>query len=266
MKAYDFSYGENNKKLSDFGFTICRFGSGGLDTVSDGSEVTFNTVSTLNGQKHELTSTQYENCLETTLQICKRSCTGSVQEVTATEHRELTKWLSRKRYLKLKLLDEDNIDLYHEAIINVSRVELDGKLVGFELGIFTNRPFALSEPRIINIKNLVRDGKHSINDTSYEEGYIYPHTEITIIEDGNLSIHNAIENRYTYIADCVAGEVITMDYPVIHSSNSSHNIQNDFNWNFLRVANTYENSRNDLTISLPCSIRIEYSPIVKVGL
>ena len=105
-----------------------------------------------------------------------------------------------------------------------------------------------------------------INDTSYEEGFIYPYTEITVNSDGDLRIHNAIENRETYIANCKSGEVITMDYPIIKSSDSSHNIQNDFNWNFFRVANTYENSRNDLTISLPCLIKIKYSPIVKVGL
>jgi hypothetical protein len=105
-----------------------------------------------------------------------------------------------------------------------------------------------------------------INDSSYEEGYIYPHTEITVLEDGDLNIHNAIEDRNTYIANCVAGEVITMDYPVISSSVSSHKIQNDFNWNFFRVANTFYNSRNDLTLSLPSIIKIKYSPIVKIGL
>ena len=264
MQACDFLY--DSKKLSDFGFVICRFGDNGLETISDGSKITFNTVPVQRGAKYELSSVEYENCLETTIQICKYSCSGDVQEITETEHRQLTRWLSRKKFLKFKILDERQIDLYHEVIMNVSKIEMYGKLVGFELEIFTNRPFALKEPRIINIKNMVQDGKHSINDTSYEEGYIYPHTEIIITQSGNLKIHNAIENRDTYIANCVAGEIITMDYPVIQSSISSHNIQNDFNWNFFRVANTFENSRNDLTISIPCSIRIEYSPIVKVGL
>jgi hypothetical protein len=266
MKAFDFSYGENNKKLSDFGFVICRFGSGGLDTVSDGSEITFNTVSVQNGAKNELVSTMYESCLETTIQVCKYSCADDIQEITTSEHRQLTRWLNRKRFLKFKLLDEDNIDLYHEAIINVSRIEVHGRLMGLELSVFTNRPFALKEPKIITINNTTAEGKHSVTDVSHEEGYIYPHTEIVIKENGNLNIYNAIEDRHTYIANCVTGEIITMDYPVIQSSISSHNIQNDFNWNFFRVANTFENSRNDLTISIPCSIKIEYSPIVKVGL
>lgn len=264
MEAYDFLYG--NKKLSDFGFVICNFSDKGLDTVSDGCQISFNTVPIWGGAKNELTSTQYEECLGTTLQICKHSCAGDIQEINPIEHRNITRWLNRKSYLKFKPLSKEYVDLYFEASFNISRIELDGRLFGFELEVFTNRPFALKEPITISIKNLEQDGKHSINDISYEEGFIYPHTEITVSEDGNLKIHNAIENRDTYIANCVAGEIITMDYPIISSSVSSHNIQNDFNWKFFRVANTFDNSRNDLTVSLPCTIKVEYSPIVKVGL
>ena len=121
--------------------------------------------------------------------------------------------------------------------------------------------FCFDEYKILFLVSL-----NSINDTSYEEGYIYPHMEIIVNADGDLHIHNAIENRNTIISGCLTDEIITMDYPVIQSSISSHNIQNDFNWNFFRIANTYDNSRNDLTISLPCSIKLTYSPIVKVGL
>lgn len=265
MKAYDFEF--DGKHLSDFGMILCKFDSGGgIETISDGSEVTFNTISVQNGIKSELVSTVYENNLETTLQICKHLCNGGIQEITDTEHRQLTRWLNRKCFLKLKILDEDHIDLYYEALINVSKIELDGRLIGLELSVLTNRPHALKEKRVLNIINTEQDGKHSINDISHEEGYIYPHTEIIINQDGNLNIYNAIENRSTHIKNCESGEVIIMDYPVIQSSVSSHNIQNDFNWNFFRVANTFDNSRNDLIISLPCSIKIEYSPIVKVGL
>ena len=265
MKAYDFEYDGIN--LSDRGFILCNFGdSKGLETVSDGCQITFNTVPVLGGTKHRLANVEYEECLEDTWQICKHSCKGGIQEITETEHRQITKWLNRKKFLKLKILDESHIDLYYEASFNISKIEIDGRLFGFELEVHTNAPFAYQDMRTINIKNLEANGKHSINDTSHEEGYIYPHTEITISESGNLNIHNSIENRDTYISNCVAGEIITMDYPIIQSSISSHNIQNDFNWNFFRVANTFENSRNDLTISLPCSIKVEYSPIVKVGL
>lgn len=265
MKAKDFLYGEHC--LSEFGMVLCRFDSnGGFETISDGSEITFNTVPVQNGQKHELTSVQFDSCLETKLQICKFSCKGDVQEITATEHRQLTKWLCRKKFLKLKILDEDSIDVYCEAIISAKKIELKGCLYGLELSVFTNRPYMLKEPKIVVINNKVKNGKYSINDESYEEGYIYPFTEITMAQAGELKIHNAMENRDTVIKNVSAGEVITMDYPVIQSSISSHNIQNDFNWNFFRIANTYEESRNDLTISIPCTIKVKYSPIVKIGL
>ena len=269
MKANDFQY--DGRCLSEFGFILCHFGSTGLETVDDGAEITFNTVPVQFGKKYEQVSTEYESCLETTLQICKHSCTGGIEEITDIEHREITRWLNRHKFLKLKFLDENNIDIYHEATFpSISKIEIDGRLVGLELSVLTNRPFALKEPRIIAIgntaENIANNKKHSIFDTSHEEGYIYPHTKITILGDGDLEIYNALEDRITRIDNCVAGEVITMDYPVIQSSLPSHEIQEDFNWKWFRIANTYENRRNDLTISLPCTIKIEYSPIVKIGL
>lgn len=265
MKAYDFEY--DGKKLSEFGMMICSFDSKGMETVSNGSTITFNTVSSQNGTKHELTSAVYEECLETTIQICKNSCSDGISEIYPHELRELTRWLSRKKFLKFKILDDYYIDLYFEASFNVSRIEFGGNVFGLELEVVTNRPFALKEPKQIIIKNLVQDGKHSIFDISHEEGYIYPHTEITIGDtDGDLRIYNELENREVVVKNCKSGEVITMDYPVIQSDDENHNIQNDFEWNFFRIANTYEKRRNDLTISIPCTIKLEYSPIVKVGL
>ena len=321
MKAYDFEFA--GRTLSSFGMILCQFGgSKGLETITDGCEVVFNTVSSLNGLKNNTTSVVYEDTLECVLQICKHSCNDGIQEITESEHRELTKWLGRKQFLKFKILDDNHIDLYYEAAFGISKIEMNGMLYGFELAVKTNRPFALKEPRTISINcekgnevygwkkyktdpeiemlgyatsindnaypqgkvdendNIIEgahiDGyqyipigqvyKASLNDTSYEEGYIYPQMEIIVKENGNLTIHNSIENRETYIANCKINEIITLDYPVIKSSDSSHNIQNDFNWTFFRVANTYDNSRNDLVISLPCSIKIKYSPIVKVGI
>ena len=263
MKAKDFEF--DGKRLSSFGCVIVSFGDKGLETV-DGVEINFNTISSFNGLRHHLISTTYEDCLTATIQIAKYSCSTDIQEISSTEFREISSWLNRRKFLKFKLLDEDHIDLYYMAsVASIGRIELDGRLMGLELNIVTNSPHAFKEPKTIVITNTETNGKHSINDTSYEEGYIYPKTQITVSKDGNLNIYNAIEDRSTYIKNCVQGETIIMDYPIITSSLKSHNIQNDFNWNFFRVANTFDNSRNDLTISIPCTIKLEYSPIVKVG-
>lgn len=264
MKALDFEF--DGKRLSSYGCVIANFGEKGLETIN-GAEITFNTIHSLSGSKHRLVSAVYESCLETVIQIVKYSCDTDIEEIPTSLFRELTRWLNKKSFKKFKILDENSIDLYYMASIkSINRIEMDGRVMGLELNIITDSPHAYHEPRVITIKNTKENGVYSINDTSHEEGYIYPKTQITISEDGNLKIHNAIENRSTYIGNCIADEIITMDYPIIQSSVPSHNIQNDFNWNFFRIANTYENSRNDLTISIPCVIKIEYSPIVKVGL
>lgn len=263
-KFFDFEY--DNHALSDFGFMICKFGSDGLQTISNGSQITFNTISKLTGKEFELVSVQYDNCLESTFQICKNPCSNDNLEMTVEEVRKLSRWLNRKEFLKFKLFDDEYYDLYFEASFNISRIELEGKIVGLELNMITNRPFALQEPKTILIENTVTNGTKVINDNSDEEGYIYPYMEITINQDGDLSIYNKFEDRTMLIKNCTVGEVITLDYPIIKTSYDSHKIQNDFNWNFFRISNTFNNPRNEITISIPCTIKLTYSPIVKIGI
>ena len=264
MIAYDFEYDGLN--LSDFGYMICKFGSEGLQTISSGSHITFNTVSTQNGAKHELTSTVYDNCLESIFQICKNPCGMDKLEMSVDELRILSRWLNRKGFHKFKILNGEYVNFYFEASFNISKIEMDGKLYGLELELITNRPFALQEPKNLVIKNLEENGEKTIKDFSDVEGYIYPEIKITINESGDFSIYNEIEDRTTFIANCVAGEVIKMNYPVIESSVIDHKIQNDFNWNFFRIANNFRNSINKLIISLPCTIEMTYSPAIKVGI
>lgn len=264
MKSYDFEYDGLN--LSDKGFIICKFSSDGIETFSNGSYITFNTVSTLRGSKHELSSTEYGECLATTLQICKHPCRTEDAEISVDEMRDVMRWLNRKEFHKFKLLNDEYINIFFEASFNVSRVEINGKLVGFELDVITNRPYALHEPIPMTFKNLQENGVFKIHSQSDDEGYIYPEMEITINSDGNFEMFNDFENRTMRIANCKAGEVITVNYPIIQSSLDEHKIQNDFNWKFFRIANTLRNRLNKITISIPCTIKLKYSPIVKVGI
>ena len=262
MYAIDFEY--DGYILSDMGFMVCHFDSQGLETVSNGSNITFNTVSMVHGEKWYLTSSQFDECLSTTIQICKK-CTDDFR-ITTHELRALSAWLNRKQFHKFKFHGEDCPNIYFEAKMNVSRIESSGELYGLELEIQTNRPYALHEPQQFIIRTTATNQKRRIIDTSDLEGYIYPYTEITVNQAGNLTIHNDIEDRDTIIQNCSAGEKIIMDYPVITSSITSHQIQNDFNWNFFRIANTFRNNINQITISLPCTVKITYSPVVKIGL
>ncbi|MCD7810255.1 MAG: hypothetical protein LUG91_00120 [Ruminococcus sp.] len=276
MKSLDFEY--DGATLSSFGYMICEFNADSFATIDNGSQITFNTVSLLNGEKYEVTNSTYETCLEITFQICKipvesvNAGSGDTaddtyeKEISTSEMRMLMRWLNRKGFHKFKLLDDDYSDFYFEGSFNISRIEVGCRLVGLELNFITNRPFAVLEPVTINLENTTNNGSLSFNDISDEEGYIYPYTEIVIAEDGDLNIYSELEDRNTYIANCTAGELITFDYPMISTSVSSHEIQNDFNWKFPRIANTFDCSENNITVSIPCSIKMTYSPVVKVGL
>lgn len=264
MKSYDFEY--DGLTLSDMGYIICCFDSNGVQTISNGSQITFNMISTLNGQKHELVNTEYSDCLKATFQICKNPCDNENREISIDNLRYLMSWLNRKDFHKFKLLDEEYMDIYFEASFNISTIEIGGRICGLELEVVTNRPFALHEPLSIVIKSTAHNDKKIISDVSDEEGYIYPHMEIDVLESGTLSIHSDLEDRIMEIKNCIAGEKIILDYPVISSSIPTHKIQDDFNWNWFRLYNTFRNNRNTLTISIPCEIKIKYSPIVKIGL
>lgn len=265
MRCYDFEY--SNFRLSDFGMVICKFGSSGIETVSNGSTITLNTISTMNGLKHELVSSKYEDCLTATFQVCKNLCgSDKREEITIDELRDIMKWLNRKSFHKLQFIDDEYINVYFEATFNVSKIEFNGRIYGLELEMITNRPFAIHEPIALQIKNIETNGVKKIYSKSDDEGYIYPEMEIVIDSDGDLEIHNSLENRTMRIVNCKAGEVIKINYPMIESSIASHKINNDFNWNFFRIATTFRDKENVLTISIPCTIKMKYSPVVKIGI
>ena len=263
MKSYDFEY--DNLRLSDFGLIICDFDSSGSKTIAIGSNITFNTVPTIHGLKHELTSSEYGDCLTTTIQICKHPCKNDYEEISILELRDIMRWLNRKEFHKFKLLETEYLDFYFEASFNVSKIEYNGRIYGLELEMITNRPFALQEPILIKINNTEKNVVKNIASQSDEEGFVYPEMEIVVNSDGDLEIYNDADKRTMRIANCKAGEVIKANYPIIETSLLSHKIQNDFNWIFFRINNVFNNKLNNITISLPCEIKIKYSPIIKVG-
>lgn len=267
MKTVDFEY--DGVRLSDVGFQICSFDFKGRDTVSNGSVISFNTSSTRNGVKYELTSSVYEECLSTTFQICRDVCAyGDVLEISVEEIRNIMRWLNRKNYHKLRFFDNDGefSGIYFMASFNVSKIEINGKVYGFELEMFTNRPFALQEPITVIVENDDIDEVRSIVSRSDDESSIYPNMQIVMNGSGDLDIYSITEDRHMVIKNCSVGEVINIDYPIITTSLSSHNINNDFNWVFFRIATSFKNKETDFTVSLPCTITLTYSPIVKVSI
>ena len=83
-----------------------------------------------------------------------------------------------------------------------------------------------------------------------------------------LKITNSSDlGHVTRIANCKQNEEITMDciHEIIQSTNHS-TLYNDFNYKFPRLKNTYYNSKNVITFSIPCDVEINYPIVRKVGI
>ena len=271
MIAYDFQY--DGELLSEHGFQLCTFDGSGTENISNGSEITFNKVSTRGGQKHYVTSSIYEDCLTSVIQICKNTCDGSDLKITQNQLRTTMQWLNRKEFHELKFIGDPLLEgIRFNASFNVSKIEIGGMLYGLELEASTDKPFGYGQ-QISAVYELRDSGSNGVNNkwfeiesTSDEEGYIYPdHVEIIPYEQGTLTITNTLEDHEIIINNCISNEHITMNYPMIFSTRADHAIQNDFNWNFFRIANQYKHHVNHYIASLPCNIIITYSPIIKIG-
>ena len=268
--CYDFSY--DNIYLSDFGMIICSFdGTSGSETVSAGSKITFNKVSMDKGKTYSLTGTQYDECIQATFTIAKNPCKhndNDQMKITNDEYRDLMRWLNRKEFLRFQIFDEDEEfrdACYFNASFNIDKVLIGGKLYGLTLTMETDKPFGYGEEQKFTYTINDTSKNYILYDVSDEIGYIYPNVTIKCMSDGDLTITNETEDCIVTIKNCSVGEVITMNgkAQIITSSYNSHAIYDDFNFEFFKIGNSFDNRENVITASLPCMLEIIYEPIIK---
>lgn len=267
MNAVDFEY--DGQYLSDYGYIICDFhGSSGITDVTLGSVLTFNKVSRHYGKSFSLTSTRYNECISTSFDICKDpDIFENDMEISNYDVRRLTRWLNRKKFLKFQVFDPDReLDTcYYMASFNLEKIKIHETVYGLHLIMETDKPFGYGETQYF--KWTISDVSNPLKfyDTQDEIGYVYPEIKITCTNSGNIEIFNSLFQSRMVINNCTVGEVITIngDFQTITSSNLSHNLSNDFNFEFLKIGNKFDNRENVLTVSLPCVLELQYEPIIK---
>ena len=267
MYSVDFEYA--GRRLDDFGFIICDFGgSSGIENVSAGSNIEFNTVSRHYGKKHALAGTRYSECITASFDICKNTCIydGAETRVTDTEFRELMRWLNRREFLPFRLLDDDDPEkdrCYYNASFNVEKVVLGDDIFGLHLTMETDSPFGYGDK--LELTWEIDDDSIEYTDVSDEIGYIYPDLEITCHGAGTLQLTNSRMETPMIVENCVNNEKITVDgeNQIISSSVASHAIMNDFNYAFFQIINTYDDRVNVITSSIPVTVKMSYAPVIK---
>ena len=190
--------------------------------------------------------------------------------ISDAELNTLIRWLNRKSYCKFKPIYNDGsfADVYYMAYFNMSLLKAGGDIVGLRLTLNCNAPFGYQETKVFN--GTLGSSPLTIEDVSDEIGHLYCKTTITVKSAGDLTIQNSADKyNAVIIKNCKENEIITMsgDTKIITTSMDSHKkLPNDFNFNYIRLVNTFSSRTNIFTANLPCEIKMEYNPIRKVGL
>ena len=251
---------------------ICQFSSGsGADVSTAGSQVTFNTAALNGGSKFALINTEYSTCFSTTFDICKKGDSATESVITLDELSYLMKWLTVNRFKKFVLIDKYNADyseICYYGSFTAQKIEIGGAIVGLELTFTSNAPYGFGMPVTDSGSGTKTNWSFSVTPQGDEVGYIYPDSlTFKVSTAGNLTISNSNDSKIVYIANCTAGETITMDCQnkIISTTVSGHKIYNDFNFIFFRLVNSFgDGNENTISVSLPGALEYTYTPVRKV--
>jgi len=265
MDRCDFRY--RGELLSDHGYVICDFGgsspTASVSAVTTDSQRDFTSVKMFGGKYHPIAYYTYDSALVMEMSICKADIVSD-EVITPAEAVALKRWLEAPSPQQLKIGETGYENYFWNGTFNVEEVRLYSDIVGFNLTFTSTAPFGYKD-KVEFTGTVAANGTVAINDKSDEEGYIYPNISVTLSSGGILRITNSFDGRQTVIYNCVSGETITFTSLMQITSNiESHELGDDFNYKFVRIHNSYSDSVNTLTFSLPCSYTISYTPVGKV--
>lgn len=269
MIAKDFCY--DNQYLSDYGFIICKITSSNSGiTVEEGQKLTFNKRQKSGGYTYAIASANYNACYTTTFEICKnpKIHRGKEMIITSDEFRDIMRWLNRRKFLQFySITDDESETQYFNASFNVKKIIIRDKLIGISLEMLTDSPVGFGQQQTFNFNVSDTSTTFLLSDVSDELGYIYPDVEIEISRNGNLQIDNLTYGETTIIKNCVMNEKIRIYGAgmIIETDNDGHKqtLTRDFNFVFPKIQNDIKNRQNKFKFSLPCKVRMKYTPIIR---
>lgn len=262
--------------LSEYYGIIGNISGGSIgEPINIGSVLNLNPVELKIAKKRKSVYATYDEYVEKQFSFFKNPCTGA-SYYSAAEVNEIVRWLNQPRYEKFTPIYSNTTwpMVHYYASFNVQPITYMSNVIGFQLNMTTNAPFGYYEEVTESSSDIL-----VINDISDEQGFIYPSCTITIGTlplgtDRHIILSNRHDDETTVIANCLNGEVITVngEYGTITSSSPHVGLQDDFNyvfpkiWNYMgsdgidHRQNEFHVNHNDVTISMT------YSPISKFGL
>lgn len=211
MHMVDFSYA--GKRLSDYGCIIASIVTSNEDSVSLGSNLTFETLKNSSTFVNRIVKVDYEEPTTVTFDICKKPHNGT-SKFNDNEISFIMRWLNKKSFEAFRPIYDDSSypNIYFKGSFNITAIYIGSEVVGFTLTFTANSPFGYDNEKdlMINIDN--SNNTFTFFNNSDEYGYLYPtRFIITCKSDGNFSMSNNIDNNIVKINNCTSGEVITLD-------------------------------------------------------
>lgn len=132
-----------------------------------------------------------------------------------------------------------------------------------ELTFTSNAPFGFGD--VVNIDE--SGTTFEVHTTSDELGQLPIKMSLTTSQSGNLTITNSFTNESTIVKNCQKNETISFDSEnLIITSNFNHvKLFNDFNYVYPALYTDYGDTVNKFTLSIPCEMHMEFTPIRKIG-
>ena len=275
MYATDFEY--DGMRLSDYGMMICSFDNGGgLETVSSGADLSFETVKSARSDNFRLTNSKYEEGYSMTFQICKNNCLDDDKKISPMEVSAIQRWLCRKdNFHRFKVLQEGYEGIHWNATFSSKQIEVAGQIVGLELTLTTDSSYAYGEEQSITFRTTNVGGNYSAVATLYdlndEIGYMYPTVTITNFTTGKLIISNITNMLPETIVTTIKFD--DLDTITINGKNKTikstngYDLSGKFNFVFPKLMNTFDERKNLYVIQgIDCEVTFSYCPKIKVGL
>lgn len=269
MFATDFQF--NNELASSYGLLICNINGNGNDinTVNNAAKITPVLVRSAGSDVWQYVKGNYDEALSTTIQVIKNPCNNSEsQYFSAYEQREINRWLNKRdKFYPFKIIKDGFENINFNAQINVNKVEFGDKVIGFELEITTDKPYAYLDEHTEYI-DATQTRNFILTNESDEDCEIDTIFKINCLAIGTLRIANSMTQKTMIISDCQYDETILIDTKkrkIVSNKRTSSEILDKFNFVWIKLKRINSNGSNELTINMDANIEVKYSPIAKIS-
>lgn len=266
MRAIDFRY--DGKRLSNYGMIVCRIdATSGVDVIDAGAKIEFSTAARKGGRKFSMVGTSYSEGVSAEFDIAKDPCKYDDLEISDREYNDIIRWLSREEFCEMYFIDDEKFTerRYYNGVFNIAKVMVGDKLCGLRLTMTADKPYAHGRRKCFEFDFDSEKNSGYLYDSSNTVVSIIPDIKITCMEAGDLELSNELFDCTMKVDNCSEGEVIIVNGETmqISSTDLSHKIWDDFNYEFLEIGNTPGSRNNRISANLECNVEITYCPIIK---